>query len=70
MRPTCLCWGGLGTRLRDRFECLYSHLRAHGNVNASRKIAWIGETAPSPRAVVKTPDVGSMGKVGHLCVLP
>jgi IS605 OrfB family transposase len=54
---TCSACGQLGTRLKHRFECSCG-LRAHADLNASRNLARIGETAVSPRAVVNTPDVG------------
>jgi hypothetical protein len=54
---TCSVCGQLGTRLKHRFECSCG-LRAHADLNASRNLARIGETAVSPRAVVSTPDVG------------
>src|SRR3984893_14040266 len=54
---TCSACRQLGTRLKHRFEC-FCGLRAHADLNASRNLARIGETAVSPRAVVNTPDVG------------
>jgi len=54
---TCSACGQLGTRLKHRFECSCG-LRAHADLNASRNLARIGETAVSPRAAVDTPDVG------------
>ena len=54
---TCSACGQLGARLKHRFECSCG-LRAHADLNASRNLARIGETAVSPRAVVNTPDVG------------
>ncbi|TLZ11256.1 MAG: transposase, partial [Gammaproteobacteria bacterium] len=54
---TCSACGQLGTRRKHRFECSCG-LRAHADLNASRNLARIGETAVSPRAVVNTPDVG------------
>jgi IS605 OrfB family transposase len=54
---TCSACGELGTRLKHRFECSCG-LRAHADLNASRNLARIGETAVSPRAVVNTPHVG------------
>src|SRR5256884_668282 len=54
---TCSACGQLGTRLKHRFECSCG-LRAHADLNASRNLARIGETAVSPRAAVNTPDVG------------
>jgi len=56
---TCSACGQLGTRLKHRFECSCG-LRAHADLNASRNLARIGETAASPRAVVNTPDVGRL----------
>ncbi|TLY74195.1 MAG: IS200/IS605 family element transposase accessory protein TnpB [Gammaproteobacteria bacterium] len=53
---TCSACGQLGARLKHRFECSCG-LRAHADLNASRNLARIGETAVSPRAVVNTPDV-------------
>src|SRR5882762_11838179 len=57
VQETCSACGQLGTRLKHRFECSCG-LRAHADLNASRNLARIGETAVSPRAVVNTPDVG------------
>jgi IS605 OrfB family transposase len=54
---TCSACGQLGTRVKHRFECSCG-LRAHADLNASRNLARIGETAVSPRAAVDTPDVG------------
>jgi putative transposase len=54
---TCSACGQLGTRLKHRFECSCG-FRAHADLNASRNLARIGETAVSPRAAVNTPDVG------------
>ena len=54
---TCSACGQLGARLKHRFECSCG-LRAHADLNASRNLARIGETAVSPRAAVNTPDVG------------
>src|SRR5260370_34545007 len=54
---TCSVCGQLGARLKHRFECSCG-LRAHADLNASRNLPRIGETAVSPRAVVNTPDVG------------
>ncbi|GAB2943345.1 hypothetical protein GCM10027182_09100 [Aquaspirillum soli] len=56
---TCSCCGGLGKRSKHRFECPHCGLRAHSDLNASRNLARIGETAVSPRAAVNTPDVGN-----------
>jgi IS605 OrfB family transposase len=53
----CSSCGQLGTRSRHRFECSCG-FRAHADLNASRNLARIGETAVSPRAVVNAPDVG------------
>jgi putative transposase len=55
---TCAACGGLGERLRHRFVCQQCGLRAHADLNASRNLARIGESALSPRAAVNTPDVG------------
>lgn len=54
------CWQ-LGTRCRHRFECSCG-FRAHADLNASRNLVRIGETAVSPRAVVNTPDVGCVAR--------
>jgi putative transposase len=58
----------LGRRVRHRFVCEQCGLRAHADLNASRNLARIGETAVSPRATVNAPDVGEVGK--HVCVSP
>lgn len=56
---SCSCCGCLGKRHKHRFECPHCGFRAHSDLNASRNLAWIGETAVLPRASVNTPDVGS-----------
>jgi len=63
---TCSCCGRLGRRLKHRFECPHCGLRAHSDLNASRNLARIGGTAVSPRAVVNTPHVGSVGVGNHV----
>jgi putative transposase len=63
---TCSDCGALGQRARHRFVCDQCGLRAHADLNASRNLARIGESALSPRAVVNTPNVGN---VGHACLL-
>lgn len=55
---TCSSCGGLGKRSKHRFECPHCGLRAHSDLNASRNLARIGETAVLPRADVNTPNVG------------
>jgi hypothetical protein len=50
----------------DRFVCKKCGLRAHADLNASRNLARIGESADSPRANVNTPDVGDMGSDVHV----
>lgn len=55
---TCSSCGGLGKRSKHRFECPHCGLRAHSDLNASRNLARIGETAVLPRAAVNTPNVG------------
>ena len=65
---TCAACGGLGERLRHRFVCQQCGLRAHADLNASRNLARIGESALSPRAAVNTPDVGDTGS--HVQVSP
>lgn len=55
---TCSSCGGLGKRSKHRFECPHCGLRAHSDLNASRNLARIGETAVLPRADVNTPSVG------------
>jgi putative transposase len=65
---TCSRCDGLGRRVKHRFVCKQCGLRAHADLNASRKLARIGETAVSPRAAVNTPDVGELGK--HVYVSP
>jgi len=62
---TCSACGQLGSRLKHRFECSCG-LRAHADLNASRNLARIGETAVSPRAAVNTPDVGRMARHASL----
>ena len=64
---TCSCCGELGKRSKHRFECPHCGLRAHSDLNASRNLARIGETAVSPRAAVNTPDVGSVDMGNHIC---
>lgn len=64
---TCSCCGGLGKRSKHHFECPHCGLRAHSDLNASRNLARIGETAVSPRAAVNTPDVGSVDMGNHIC---
>lgn len=54
---TCSACGNLGKRIKHRFECSCG-LRAHADLNASRNLARIAETAVSARAVVNTPNVG------------
>ena len=56
----CAACGERGQRRRHRFECAHCGLRAHSDLNASRNLARIGETAVSPRAAVNTPDVGCL----------
>jgi putative transposase len=55
---TCSACGARGRRHQHRFVCDHCGLRAHSDLNASRNLARIGETAVSPRAAVNTPDVG------------
>ena len=55
---TCSVCDGLGARVKHRFVCRQCGLRAHADLNASRNLARIGESALSPRAAVSTPDVG------------
>ena len=57
----CSDCGQLGRRVKHRFECSCG-LRAHADLNASRNLARIGETAVSPRAAVNTPDVGRVAR--------
>jgi putative transposase len=64
----CAACGGLGERLRHRFVCQQCGLRAHADLNASRNLARIGESALSPRAAVNTPDVEDTGS--HVQVSP
>jgi IS605 OrfB family transposase len=64
----CSFCRSLGRRVRHRFVCGQCGLRAHADLNASRNLAWIGETAVTPRAAVDTPDVGEVGK--HVYVSP
>lgn len=61
---TCSGCGGLGRRAKHRFVCDQCGLRAHADLNASRNLARICESALSPRAAVNTPDVGN---AGHAC---
>ena len=65
---TCSCCRSLGSRLRHCFVCEQCGLRAHADLNASRNLARIDETAVSPRVAVNTPDVGGVGK--HVDVSP
>jgi putative transposase len=65
---TCSCCDSLGRRVRHLFVCEQCGLRAHADLNASRNLARIDETAVSPRAAVNTPDVGEVGK--HVYVSP
>jgi putative transposase len=65
---TCAACGALGERVRHRFVCQQCGLRAHADLNASRNLARIGESALSPRAAVNTPDVGDRGS--HVPVSP
>ena len=65
---TCSGCGGAGLRVRHRFVCKQCGLRAHADLNASRNLARIGETAVSPRAAVDTPDVGEVQK--HVYISP
>jgi transposase len=63
---TCSGCGELGSRVKHRFVCKKCGLRAHADLNASRNLARIGESADSPRANVNTPDVGDMGSDVHV----
>lgn len=63
---TCSCCGNIGKRNKHRFVCEKCGLRAHADLNASRNLARIGETAVSPRAAVDTPDVGGGNVVRHV----
>ncbi len=63
---TCSCCGELGRRAKHRFVCEKCGLRAHADLNASRNLARIGETAGLPRAAVNTPDVGNVGTNIHV----
>ena len=56
---TCSECSQLGTRTKHRFECSCG-FRAHADLNASRNLARIGETAVLPKAEVNTPIVGRM----------
>jgi putative transposase len=58
---SCSNCGQLGARFRHRFECSCG-FRAHADLNASRNLVRIGETAVSPRAFVNTPDVGCVAR--------
>jgi putative transposase len=57
---SCSKCHALGRRVRHRFVCEQCGLRAHADLNASRNLAWIGETAVLPRAAVNTPNVGRL----------
>ena len=59
--------GSIGKRSRHRFVCENCGLRAHSDLNASRNLARIGSGAPLSRAVVDTPDVGSVDRGNHVC---
>jgi IS605 OrfB family transposase len=63
---TCSCCGHLGRRIKHRFVCENCGLRAHSDLNASRNLARIGETAVSPRAAVNTPYVEDVGRCVHV----
>jgi IS605 OrfB family transposase len=54
---TCSHCGSLGKRIKHRFECEHCGLRAHSDLNASRNLARMAETAVSARALVNPPDV-------------
>ncbi len=58
---SCSECGALGSRLKHRFVCESCGLRAHADLNASRNLARIAESALSTRAAVNTPDVGDWG---------
>jgi IS605 OrfB family transposase len=58
---TCSSCGGLGSRIRHRFVCGHCGLRAHSDLNASRNLARMGETAVTPRVPVNPPDVPEDG---------
>ncbi len=64
---TCACCGHLGKRSKHRFVCKNCGLRAHSDLNASRNLARIGETAVLPRAAVDTPYVESADRGNHIC---
>lgn len=64
---TCSHCGHLGRRRKHRFVCENCGLRAHSDLNASRNLARIGETAVSLRAAVNTPDVESVDRGNHVC---
>jgi IS605 OrfB family transposase len=53
----CSRCGSLGKRIKHRFECEHCGLRAHSDLNASRNLARMAETAVSARALVNPPDV-------------
>ena len=55
---TCSAFGALGQRIEHRFVCEHWDLRAHSDLNGSRNLARIGETAVSPRTAVDQPHVG------------
>jgi IS605 OrfB family transposase len=54
---TCSHCGSLGKRIKHRFECEHCGLRAHSDLNASRNLARMAETAVSARALVNPPNV-------------
>jgi len=60
---SCSSCGQMGSRVRHRFACGCGR-RAHSDVNAARNLAWLGESALSPRADVNRPNVGA---VSHDC---
>lgn len=64
---TCSDCGSIGKRSKHRFVCENCGLRAHSDLNASRNLARIGSGAPLSRAVVDTPDVGSVDRGNHVC---
>ncbi len=64
---TCSCCGWLWKRSKHRLGCPHCGLLAHSDLNASRNLARIDSWAPLSRAVVNTPDVGSVDMGNHVC---
>lgn len=55
---TCNACGQKAKRNKHTLSCTCGN-RAHADVNAASNLAWLGETAVSPRGAVNRPDVGA-----------